>query len=230
MGDLRTALFHSALPHGHPASRLAPVAATLYATTFCPYAWCTRIVLNEKRVRFRVFEVDLKAMQAEFLEVSPAAKVPMLVDGKVRVWESMAINEYLEEKYPDPNLFGDTAEERARVRASVIEQTWNRTQPLAKIAGIMFYQRGRRDDERIHRLLRNWYQYLDELDEHFSGHDWLVLDRYTVADICLYTTVAVSLAFGMQIGDRHCLREWLECLNTRDSVRRSAPDSLPSFA
>ena len=223
-------LLRVALPHAQHASTLRHVGATLYSTAFCPYAWCTRIVLNEKRVRFRVFDVDLKAKQAEFLTVSPTSKVPVLVDGEVRIWESMAINEYLEEKYPEPNLFGTTPEERAVVRAAVIEQTWNRSQPLAKLAGMMFYQRERRDEERVHRQLRAWYRYLDELDEHFSEQAWLVLGKYTVADICLYTTVAVSLGFGMQIGDRHCLKDWLGRMNGRESVRRSVPESLASFA
>ena len=50
----------------------------LFSTTYCPYAWCTRIVLHEKGIPFEVFEVDLKAKQEDFLRVSPTGKVPVL--------------------------------------------------------------------------------------------------------------------------------------------------------
>ena len=39
------------------------MAITLYSTTYCPYAWRTRIVLHEKKVPFEVFEVDLKQIR-----------------------------------------------------------------------------------------------------------------------------------------------------------------------
>jgi len=202
----------------------------LYSTTYCPYAWCTRIVLHEKGVPFDVFEVDLKNKQAEFLEVSPTSRVPVFVHGDIRIWESMAINEYIEEKYPSPNLFGPTPEERAVVRTFLLDHNWNRSQPLAKLASMLLLQRERREDQRVQRQLRHWYQYLDELDEHFDAHDWAAIDRFTVGDISLYATVVVSQSFGMSVGDRPALVRWLQRLDIRDSVRRSAPELLPTFA
>ncbi len=54
---------------GHYGLRV--VAIKLYSTTYCPYAWRSRIVLHEKGVEFETFEVDLHDKQEEFLEVSP---------------------------------------------------------------------------------------------------------------------------------------------------------------
>lgn len=202
----------------------------LYSTTYCPYAWAVRIVLHEKRIAFDVFEVDLKHKQEEFLHLSPTAKVPMLIDGSTKVWESMVINEYLEEKYPEPNLRGRTPEERAAVRTAVIDINWNRSQPLAKLAAMLFYERERREDARVQRHVRAWYEYLDELDDRFGVHDWLVLDRMSFADVHLYATVSVSQGFGMRIGERQCLQAWLDRMNGRDSVQRSAPEALMPVA
>jgi glutathione S-transferase len=206
------------------------VAVTLYSTTYCPYAWAVRIVLHEKGVPFEVFEVDLKEKPQQFLRISPTEKVPLLCDGSTRIWESMVINEYLEEKYPEPNLFGDTPEERATVRAAVIDINWSRSQPLAKLASMIFYERERRDELKVQRELRAWYAYLTELDARLSGHEWLVLDRLSIADICLYATVSISQGFGMRIGERKHLNAWLARMNRRESVQRSAPEALPPVA
>ena len=203
---------------------------TLYSTTFCPYAWAVRIVLHEKGIPFDVFEVDLKHKQEQFLRLSPTAKVPLLCHGRTRIWESMVINEYLEEKFPEPNLLGGTPEERAAVRAAVIDINWSRSEPLAKLAAMIFYERERRDDLRVQRQVRAWYAYLDELDARFARHDWLVLERMSVADVCLYATVSVSQGFGMRVGERPDLLTWIDRMNRREAVQRSAPETLPPVA
>jgi RNA polymerase-associated protein len=219
------------LPHPGSALTLAPMALRLFSTTYCPYAWCTRIVLHEKGIPFEVYEVDLKAKQDDFNRVSPSGKVPVLVDGETRVWESMVINEYLEEKYAGPRLLGDTPEERAEVRALILDLNGTRSQPLARLAAMLYYGRERRDDERIQRQIDLWEEFLDQVDRYFEDHDWYGLERFSMADINLYTMARVSQSFGLELGEARCnLRRWLERVEARDSVRRSAPTSVPEVA
>lgn len=47
---------------------------------------------------------------------APTAKVPVLHDGDIRVWESLAIMEYLAEKYPDKNIWPKVKAARAHAR------------------------------------------------------------------------------------------------------------------
>jgi len=203
----------------------------LFSTTYCPYAWCTRIVLHEKGIPFEVYEVDLKSKQDDFSRVSPTGKVPVLVDGETRVWESMVINEYLEEKYGGPRLLGETPEERAQVRALILDLNGTRSQPLARLAAMLYYGRERRDDDRIQRQIDLWEGFLDHLDRYFAEHEWYGLDRFSMADINLYTMVRVSQEFGLDIGvSRRNLHRWLAGVESRDAVRRSAPTSLPAVA
>jgi glutathione S-transferase len=188
-------------------------------------------VLHEKGIPFEVYEVDLKAKQDDFNRVSPTGKVPVLVDGETRVWESMVINEYLEEKYAGPRLLGDTPEERAEVRALILDLNGTRSQPLARLAAMLYYGRERRDDERIQRQIDLWEEFLDQVDRYFEDHDWYGLERFSMADINLYTMARVSQSFGLELGEtRGNLRRWLERVEARDSVRRSAPTSVPEVA
>jgi glutathione S-transferase len=53
---------------------------------------------------------------ARVAEVSPAGKVPVLIDGEVRVWESLAIIEYLNEKFPQAKLWPQDPGARAHAR------------------------------------------------------------------------------------------------------------------
>jgi glutathione S-transferase len=55
------------------------------------------------------------------LQISPAGKVPVLADGDVHVWESLAILEYLAEKFPDAGLWPAEAGARAHARSIAAE-------------------------------------------------------------------------------------------------------------
>lgn len=80
----------------------------------------TKVVLEEKRVPYRVERVkigDIWKKTPEVLERNPLGKVPWIDDGGVRLYDSTVINEYLEERYPEPRLLPEDPLERARVRA-----------------------------------------------------------------------------------------------------------------
>ena len=57
----------------------------------------------------------------QVLQHSPAGKVPVLIDGDQRIWESLAILEYLAEKFPDAKLWPDDARARSHARIVAAE-------------------------------------------------------------------------------------------------------------
>src|SRR5471032_1339719 len=68
------------------------------------------------------FEETLISLNApdfkpRLLEVSGTGKVPTLIDGEIKVWESLAILEYLAEKFPDAGLWPKDPVARAHTRA-----------------------------------------------------------------------------------------------------------------
>jgi len=75
---------------------------------------------EERKVRFDAFEGDSQFKQA-VLKVNPAGRVPVLVDEGFAVWDSLAIAEYLAEKFPDRALWPREQKARARARCVCAE-------------------------------------------------------------------------------------------------------------
>ena len=80
----------------------------------------TRIALNLKGLNYEYVAVDLRKnahQSAAFKALNPQGLVPALVDGDLVLTQSVAIIEWLEERYPTPALLPTDLNERAHVRA-----------------------------------------------------------------------------------------------------------------
>jgi maleylacetoacetate isomerase len=83
-------------------------------------AFRVRIALNLKKLDYETAAVHLRRndqSRPDYLAVNPQGLVPTLEDGGRRLFQSLAIIEYLDETYPDPALLPTSPEDRARVRA-----------------------------------------------------------------------------------------------------------------
>jgi len=78
------------------------------------------IPFEEVMVRFDSFEADSKFKNA-IAAINPVAKVPVLVDGDLVVWDTLAIAEYLAETFPEKQLWPRDAADRARARSVCAE-------------------------------------------------------------------------------------------------------------
>ena len=88
-------------------------------------SWSLRawLVLKHAGVPFEeiVVGLDLPDTATNIRKYSPSGRVPALIDGDVTVWDSLAIAEYLNEKFPDKRLWPQGAGERARARSVAAE-------------------------------------------------------------------------------------------------------------
>jgi glutathione S-transferase len=84
-------------------------------------SWSLRpwLAMKVAGIAFEETVISLEAadFKATVRKYSPAGKVPILVDGDVRVWESTAILEYLAEKFPQARLWPESPQARAHARA-----------------------------------------------------------------------------------------------------------------
>ena len=69
----------------------------------------------------RVISLDDPAFKSELCKLTPTGKVPVLIDGDRHIWESLAIIEYLAEKFPDAKLWPTDAGARAHARVICAE-------------------------------------------------------------------------------------------------------------
>jgi len=77
---------------------------TLYDADRCPYCARVRIVLAEKGLEYETVVIDLDDRPAWIYEKNPTGRVPVLEEDTFVLAESAVIDEYLDERYPDPPL------------------------------------------------------------------------------------------------------------------------------
>jgi RNA polymerase-associated protein len=88
----------------------------LYSGTTDPFSHRCRIVLFEKGMDFEVIDVDLYNKPEDIAVINPYNRVPVLVDRDLVLYEANIINEYIDERFPHPQLMPPDPILRARAR------------------------------------------------------------------------------------------------------------------
>ncbi|HEU4729542.1 MAG TPA: glutathione S-transferase family protein [Kofleriaceae bacterium] len=171
----------------------------LYHDPRAPNPRRVRIFLAEKGVAYDTIEVSLASQQnqtPEFRKKNPLALLPVLEleDGKI-LRESMAICRYIEELYPEPNLFGANAWERAQI------EQWNRHAELELLIPVAqvfrntnaYWKDRIRQAPEFGEIMREVIgTRFDWLDGELATREYLAGPRFTVADI----TALCAIDFG----------------------------------
>ncbi len=88
----------------------------LYSGTTCPFSHRCRIVLYEKGMDFQVIDVDLFNKPEDIAVINPYNRVPVLVERDLILYEPNIINEYIDERFPHPQLMPGDPVMRAKAR------------------------------------------------------------------------------------------------------------------
>lgn len=91
----------------------------LYDFKSSPNCQRVKVVLAEKNLPYDTVPVDLRNKEQkspQYLKLNPYGKVPALTDDGTVLYESLIINEYLEEKYPNPPLLPKDPVQKAKAR------------------------------------------------------------------------------------------------------------------
>jgi stringent starvation protein A len=89
---------------------------TLYSGTTCPFSQRCRLVLYEKGMDFQIIDVDLFNKPEDLAVMNPYNRVPVLIERDLILYESNIINEYIDERFPHPQLMPADPVMRARAR------------------------------------------------------------------------------------------------------------------
>src|SRR4030081_4005090 len=77
---------------------------TLYSGTTSPFSQRCRIVLFEKGMDFQIIDVDLFNKPEDLAVMNPYNRTPVLVERDLILYESNIINEYIDDRFPHPQL------------------------------------------------------------------------------------------------------------------------------
>ncbi|MBW4622540.1 MAG: glutathione S-transferase family protein [Cyanosarcina radialis HA8281-LM2] len=197
----------------------------IYSAVLCPFAHRSRLTLLEKGIPFKAIEIDLQNKPANFAEISPYGKVPVLKHGNNRVWESAIVNEYLDETFPEPPLLPKTPMQRAEARIWI---NFADTRLFAT-TGKLLYSRDPQPQTAVLQELAEHLQFIEHqglAKMSDSGPYWLGKEL-SLVDLTFYPwfeQLAVLEHFrGFQLPpglDR--LKQWWETVAERESVRSIA--------
>lgn len=88
----------------------------LYSGTSCPFSHRCRIVLYEKGMDFEIIDVDMHNKPEDLAIMNPYNAVPVLVERDLILHEANIINEYIDERFPHPQLMPADPVMRSRAR------------------------------------------------------------------------------------------------------------------
>ncbi len=165
---------------------------TLYSGTTDPFSQRCRIVLFEKGMDFQIIDVDIYNKPEDLAVMNPYNKVPVLVERDLVLYEANIINEYIDERFPHPQLMPADPAMRARARLflhrfendlychiSTIEQGAQKVADKArKVVG----------------------DNLTQLAPIFAKHKFMLGDEYSMLDVAIAPLLWRLDYYGIQIG------------------------------
>lgn len=195
----------------------------LYDYPQCPFCRKVRVVLAEKGIKYERVFVDLRKKEQkreEFLRLNPYGKVPVLLDNGDVIYESSVINEYINEKYPNPPLMPSDLTERARARILVDFCESHFHIPWFSIYREMtFKPENERDGELIEKSKNEIKEHLSRLNQGLESHEFLT-GSYTLADAAFTPRVALFDSLGIRIDSEFKnVRNWVERIKSRPSYK-----------
>jgi glutathione S-transferase len=162
----------------------------------------------------------------EFRKMNPNAKVPVLMDGDLVLWESNAIMCHLAEKA------GSELWPRDERRIEVMRWLmWDATE-FAPPTGTFYFEHivkprflGREaDPAEIARVTPDFERYAGVLEGHLTGREYLVGDALTVADFAVAITLPYAEKTRLPLEGFPAIRRWHDRLNQLPAWREPWPE------
>lgn len=195
----------------------------LHGFSMSPNTRRARLILEELAVPYEFVNVDLIAGEQrsdEYLSLNPTARVPTLVDGDLRLWESNAILIYLAEKHPDAKLAGQGAREKGEIARWMFMNAAHLSPSLARIFAHTIRLP---EEQRIPRLVDEARADVDRslaaLDSQLAGKEFVV-GRFSIADVALAPGLAAAPMLGIDLGKTPNVAAWMRRMTERPAWKK----------
>lgn len=182
------------------------------------------VTLLEKNLEFESILLKLNGdqFQPDFLKLNPFHHIPVLIDDDFKVFESLAILDYLEAKYPEPNFMPTDAKEIAKVRT--IELVTVNELPPASIVlmkEMLDVEVEAKQIEKARQTMATTLQYFE--DNLAENQTYFLGEKLTYADIVAGTAVAAIPSLGISLEPYPKVTKWVNNLQQRESWKQTAP-------
>lgn len=206
----------------------------LYTNWRSTATWRIRIVMNYKKIAYEPVAINLNAGQQrsdEFKKQNPQGRVPTLIDGEVKIGQSSAIFEYLEEKYPEPRLLPTAIEHRAWVRylSQIVVSDMH---PLMNNSSVVAYLKTKRGftESQVQQWYHHWLkQGFDALESNLKDHpdcdDFCFGKTPTFADVCLIPQVYNAHKYNFEMKPYPTLQRIYEHCSNLSYFKSAAPEN-----
>lgn len=151
----------------------------LFSGSTCPFSHRCRFVLNEKACDFEIQDVDLYNKPPEIDAMNPYGDVPILVERDLTLYNPNIINEYIDERFPHPQLM--PADPIQRARARLFLYTFER-----ELFSFVRVLENRDETEKRKAIARNQIrEQLMQLSPIFAKNKFLMGDEFTMLDVMM---------------------------------------------
>ncbi len=153
----------------------------LYSGTTCPFSHRCRFVLFEKGMDFEIRDVDLYNKPEDIALMNPYAQVPILVERDLILYESSIINEYIDERFPHPQLMPGDPVERARVRLFLL----NFEKELFVHVSVLESRTLKGNDKAFDKAKSHIRDRLTQLAPVFLKNKFMLGDNFSMLDVAI---------------------------------------------
>ncbi|WP_397586158.1 maleylacetoacetate isomerase [Sphingorhabdus sp.] len=165
-----------------------------------------RIALNLKGVEYESKSYSLRAGEQRspgFLELNPARLVPCLEIDGLRLSQSIAVIEYLDARYPDPQLIPSDPAERAVVQAMALDIACD-IHPLNNLRVLKYLEDEMGQSEQVrNRWYTHWvhagFSALETIFRSQPEHQFAAGDTISLADVCLVPQVFNARRYNIEM-------------------------------
>lgn len=193
-----------------------------------------RIALNLKGIDYETVPVHLPSDQhrgPELTALNPQATIPTLDDAGTILWQSLAIIEYLDSRFPEPRLIPLDPVARARVQA-LAQIIVCEVHPLNNLRVLRYLRRELKLDEvAVSKWCAHWiaegFGPLEKLLGQFSGGRFAYGDFVSLVDVCLVPQVYNARRVGCDLGPYPTLVRIADGLAREEAFARAAPERQP---
>ena len=194
----------------------------LYDFKSSPNCQRVKIVLAEKNLPYDIAPIDLRAHEQKtpgYLKLNPYGKVPVLTDDATVLYESLIINEYLDEKYPDPPLMPKDPAKRAKARILIDYGMAHFDAPYQRLRMELMKDSKEQNQQVIAGAKAELKKLLQRLEDEIGDQDYLLGD-FSLVDADLLPRFTRLEGFGvLPDGSFPRLGKYLERVKARPSVK-----------